>query len=122
MVTRKQYCVPLAHVQAKRHTLHFIGLTRSCDIVTGWLTLFSGGPLAPVLHEVQLELVDSAICQHVLRMLKPGHKHLTVLCAGPEEGGKDACQVVIPPPLGNLDPPPPHCVHPEGDEGKVGPS
>lgn len=58
-----------------------------------WFYLFSGGPLALVLHEVQLDLVDPAVCKHVLQTLKLGQDRFTVLCAGPEQGGKDACQV-----------------------------
>lgn len=49
--------------------------------------------MASVLHDVQLDLVDQRICKHILQNLKPGLQNLTVLCAGPERGGKDACQV-----------------------------
>lgn len=55
--------------------------------------------MASVLHEVQLSLVDPAICKHILQTLRPGLQNLTVLCAGPERGGKDACQVLTQPPL-----------------------
>lgn len=53
-----------------------------------------------VLKEVQLDLVNPAKCRHVLQTVKgsvlnqrPVRSHMTVLCAGPERGGKDACQV-----------------------------
>lgn len=54
--------------------------------------------MASVLHEVQLNLVDQGICQHILQTLKPELQNLTVVCAGPERGGKDACQVLSQPP------------------------
>ncbi|XP_060741781.1 ovochymase-2 [Tachysurus vachellii] len=50
------------------------------------------GQITSVVHEVQLDLVDPAICKHILQTLRPGLQNLTVLCAGPERGGKDACQ------------------------------
>lgn len=55
--------------------------------------------MASVLHEVQLNLVDPAICEHILQTIRPGLQNLTVLCAGPERGGKDACQVLTQPQL-----------------------
>lgn len=64
--------------------------------------LATGGRLPAVLRQVQLDLVDPAKCKHVLHTVKgSGPKHgavrpeaaMTVLCAGPERGGRDACQV-----------------------------
>uniref|UniRef100_A0A8C8IGZ7 Ovochymase 2 n=1 Tax=Oncorhynchus tshawytscha TaxID=74940 RepID=A0A8C8IGZ7_ONCTS len=52
----------------------------------------SGGLLPAILREVQLELVEPAKCKYVLQTLRPTQQALTVLCAGPERGGKDACQ------------------------------
>lgn len=55
-----------------------------------------------MLREVQLDLVDPAKCKYVLQTVKssvlnqrPGRPQpaMTVLCAGPERGGRDACQV-----------------------------
>lgn len=47
-----------------------------------------------------MDLVNPAKCKHVLQTVKgsvlnqgPGISHTTVLCAGSEGGGKDACQV-----------------------------
>ncbi|KAB5571577.1 hypothetical protein PHYPO_G00226640 [Pangasianodon hypophthalmus] len=60
--------------------------------VAGWGRTKERGQMASVLHEVQLNLVDPAICKHILQTLSPGLQNLTVLCAGPERGGKDACQ------------------------------
>uniref|UniRef100_A0A4W5JYR3 Ovochymase 2 n=1 Tax=Hucho hucho TaxID=62062 RepID=A0A4W5JYR3_9TELE len=51
-----------------------------------------GGLLPAILREVQLELVEPAKCKYVLQTLRPTQQALTVLCAGPERGGKDACQ------------------------------
>ncbi|KAL7862619.1 hypothetical protein SRHO_G00116030 [Serrasalmus rhombeus] len=67
-------------------------LPKTRCVVAGWGRTKERGPLTPVLHEVELDLVESAVCQHVLQMLRLGQDHFTVLCAGPEEGGKDACQ------------------------------
>ncbi|KAJ0069180.1 hypothetical protein NL108_003099, partial [Boleophthalmus pectinirostris] len=67
-------------------------------VVAGW----GKTKESKTLREVQLNLVDPAKCKHVLQTLKsailsPQRLHrpppaLTVLCAGPETGGKDACQ------------------------------
>ncbi|KAK3535608.1 hypothetical protein QTP70_017801, partial [Hemibagrus guttatus] len=61
-------------------------------IVAGWGRTKERGQMASLVHEVQLDLVDPAICKHILQTLRPGLQNLTVLCAGPERGGKDACQ------------------------------
>ncbi|CAB1313538.1 unnamed protein product [Coregonus sp. 'balchen'] len=37
-------------------------------------------------------LVEPAKCKYVLQTLRPTQQALTVLCAGPERGGKDTCQ------------------------------
>ncbi|XP_075898734.1 ovochymase-2 [Nelusetta ayraudi] len=71
----------------------------SC-IMGGWGRVKEKGRPSPVLREVQLDLVDPAKCRHVLQTVKgsvlnqkPGRSQTTtVLCAGPERGGKDACQ------------------------------
>lgn len=56
-----------------------------------------------VLREVHLDLVDRAKCKYVLQTLKGSMMNqrlvrpqpsMTVLCAGPETGGRDACQVL----------------------------
>lgn len=52
-----------------------------------------GGPLPAVLREVMLDLVDTGRCRHVLQGLRPKPQPLTVVCAGPERGSRDACQV-----------------------------
>uniref|UniRef100_A0A3P9CD05 Ovochymase 2 n=1 Tax=Maylandia zebra TaxID=106582 RepID=A0A3P9CD05_9CICH len=60
-----------------------------------------GGCLPMVLREVHLDLVDRAKCKYVLQTLKGSMMNqrlvrpqpsMTVLCAGPETGGRDACQ------------------------------
>ncbi|XP_047658032.1 ovochymase-2 isoform X2 [Tachysurus fulvidraco] len=61
-------------------------------IVAGWGRTKERGQITSVVHEVQLDLVDPAICKHILQTLRPELQNLTVLCAGPERGGKDACQ------------------------------
>ncbi|XP_038561163.1 ovochymase-2 isoform X1 [Micropterus salmoides] len=72
----------------------------SC-IVGGWGRMKEKGRLPAVLREVQLDLVDPAKCKYVLQTVKSSIRNqrparpqpaMTVLCAGPERGGKDACQ------------------------------
>ncbi|MEQ2312120.1 hypothetical protein AMECASPLE_027662, partial [Ameca splendens] len=59
------------------------------------------GRLPAILREVNLGLVDQAKCKHILHTIKSSFSKqkrglleadMTVLCAGPEEGGRDACQ------------------------------
>ncbi|XP_043084769.1 ovochymase-2-like [Puntigrus tetrazona] len=61
-------------------------------VVGGWGRITEKGPLSSVLQEVQLDLLEQSKCKHVLQTLRPGQKTFTVLCAGPERGGRDACQ------------------------------
>lgn len=58
-----------------------------------------------MLREVRLDLVKPAKCKYVLQTVKRWHVNqrasgpqpaMTVLCAGPERGGRDACQVEKP--------------------------
>ncbi|KAM8751217.1 ovochymase-2 [Acanthopagrus schlegelii] len=70
-------------------------------IVGGWGRVKEKGRLPAVLREVRLDLVDPARCKHVLQTVKSSLLSqrparplpaMTVLCAGPERGGRDACQ------------------------------
>ncbi|XP_057186486.1 ovochymase-2-like [Triplophysa rosa] len=61
-------------------------------VVAGWGRIKDRGPLPLVLQEVDLDVVEQSRCKHVLQTLRPGQKVFTVLCAGPERGGRDACQ------------------------------
>ncbi|XP_029992705.1 ovochymase-2 [Sphaeramia orbicularis] len=72
----------------------------SC-IVGGWGRMREKGHLPSVLREVQLDLVDPSKCKRVLQTVKSSvltlgpngsQPAMTVLCAGPERGGRDACQ------------------------------
>ncbi|KAM3870233.1 ovochymase-2 [Diretmus argenteus] len=85
-------CLPLANENFPPKT--------SC-IVGGWGRMKERGRLPAVLREVQLDLVEPARCKHVLQTLQTSllnqgpdrpRPTMTVLCAGPERGGKDACQ------------------------------
>ncbi|XP_061077234.1 ovochymase-2 [Conger conger] len=60
--------------------------------VSGWGQLRERGHLPTNLREVQLDLVNQAKCKHIIQTVKPDQKTFTVICAGPENGGKDACQ------------------------------
>ncbi|XP_051545699.1 ovochymase-2-like [Myxocyprinus asiaticus] len=61
-------------------------------VVGGWGRIKERGLLPAVLQEVHLDLVEQSRCKHVMQNLRPGQKTFTVLCAGPEKGGRDACQ------------------------------
>ncbi|XP_062245630.1 ovochymase-2 [Platichthys flesus] len=68
---------------------------RTRCIVGGWGRTKERGRLPAVLREVQLDLVDPAKCQYVLQTLRGPvrpRSAMTVVCAGPERGGRDACQ------------------------------
>ncbi|XP_030280894.1 ovochymase-2 [Sparus aurata] len=88
----KPICLPLPEEKIPPET--------NC-IVGGWGRVKEKGRLPAVLREVQLDLVDPAKCQHVLQTIKSSllnqrparpQPAMTVLCAGPERGGRDACQ------------------------------
>ncbi|KAF7707656.1 hypothetical protein HF521_018874 [Silurus meridionalis] len=66
--------------------------TRNSCIVAGWKQTKERGRMASVFHEVQLDLVDLSVCEHILQTLRLGLQNFTVLCAGPGRGGKDACR------------------------------
>ncbi|XP_047451814.1 ovochymase-2 [Mugil cephalus] len=82
-------CLPLPDENIRPQT--------SC-IVGGWGRTKERGRLPAVLREVQLDLVKPAKCKNVLQTVilnQSPIRHspvLTVLCAGPERGGRDACQ------------------------------
>uniref|UniRef100_A0A3Q2EKY8 Granzyme M n=1 Tax=Cyprinodon variegatus TaxID=28743 RepID=A0A3Q2EKY8_CYPVA len=68
--------------------------------VAGWGKT-KEGRLSTVLREVHLGLVEQAKCKYTLRTIissfakqkqRLSNAGMTVLCAGPEEGGRDACQ------------------------------
>uniref|UniRef100_A0A3B3QRC3 Ovochymase 2 n=1 Tax=Paramormyrops kingsleyae TaxID=1676925 RepID=A0A3B3QRC3_9TELE len=61
-------------------------------IVTGWGRIKEGGCTPATLQQVDLELLEAHRCQHVLKTVRPVVKGFTVVCAGPERGGRDACQ------------------------------
>uniref|UniRef100_A0A3B4WQS6 Ovochymase 2 n=1 Tax=Seriola lalandi dorsalis TaxID=1841481 RepID=A0A3B4WQS6_SERLL len=75
-------------------------LPQTSCIVGGWGRI-KEGRLPAVLREVRLDLVDPAKCKYVLQTVKGSvlnqgpvrpQAAMTVLCAGPERGGRDACQ------------------------------
>lgn len=64
--------------------------------LTGWGRLSEGGILPSVLQEVKVDIVSNDKCEEMF--LKAGrHENITdiFICAGYEEGGKDACQVSL---------------------------
>ncbi|KAM4553187.1 ovochymase-2 [Fundulus diaphanus] len=85
-------CLPLPDLKIPPRT--------NC-VVAGWGKTRERGRLPAVLREVHLGLVDQAKCKYVLQTIKSSPSKpkrglpkaaMTVLCAGPEEGGRDACQ------------------------------
>ncbi|MEQ2250756.1 hypothetical protein ILYODFUR_004097 [Ilyodon furcidens] len=85
-------CLPLPDLQIPPWT--------NC-VVAGWGKTRERGRLPAILREVNLGLVDQAKCKHILKTIKSSFSKqkrglleadMTVLCAGPEEGGRDACQ------------------------------
>lgn len=83
--------------------LNIVKLDWSFLIYSNLCNCFLGGHLPMVLREVHLDLVDRAKCKYVLQTLKGSMMNqrlvrpqpsMTVLCAGPETGGRDACQVL----------------------------
>ncbi|KAL2093995.1 hypothetical protein ACEWY4_011307 [Coilia grayii] len=79
----KPLCLPLPSEKFPPQT--------SC-IVAGWGRVRERGYLPPVNREVMLDIVEPARCKHVLQTLRPRQTPVTVVCAGPDRGGRDACQ------------------------------
>nr|XP_020460110.1 ovochymase-2-like isoform X2 [Monopterus albus] len=76
-------------------------LPQTSCIVGGWGRIKEKGRLPAILREVQLNLVEPSKCKYVLQTVHSSVLHkrpvqswsaMTVLCAGPERGGRDACQ------------------------------
>lgn len=60
-------------------------------VVTGWGKMFEDGPRSATLREVRIPLMSPAICGDVWHY--PGLIHpATMMCAGFQDGGRDACQ------------------------------
>ena len=59
------------------------------DLVTtsGWGALSEGGSSPDVLHEVDVPVVSGAVCKQAYSSFND-----TMICAGYQQGGKDACQ------------------------------
>uniref|UniRef100_H3BXA5 Ovochymase 2 n=1 Tax=Tetraodon nigroviridis TaxID=99883 RepID=H3BXA5_TETNG len=88
----KPICLPLTEESVPPGTGCLLG---------GWGRVREKGRLPAVLREVRLDLVKPAKCKYVLQTVKRWHVNqrasgpqpaMTVLCAGPERGGRDACQ------------------------------
>ncbi|XP_077334560.1 transmembrane protease serine 11C-like [Lithobates pipiens] len=58
--------------------------------VTGWGALEYGGPVSPILRQLEVKIISLDMCaspQMYGSLIKP-----SMLCAGYMDGGKDACQ------------------------------
>ncbi|XP_073457114.1 transmembrane protease serine 11D-like [Aquarana catesbeiana] len=58
--------------------------------VTGWGALEYRGPISPILRQVEVKIISSLKCN--TPEMYGGVIQPSMLCAGYEEGGKDACQ------------------------------
>ncbi|XP_061578746.1 ovochymase-2-like [Cololabis saira] len=85
-------CLPLPDVTVPPGTTCVVG---------GWGRTKERGRLPAVLREVHLDLVNPAKCKYLLHTVRRSllsqragqlQPVTTILCAGPERGGKDACQ------------------------------
>ena len=56
--------------------------------ITGWGRLSSGGSSPNVLQQVSVPIASRARCDKAY----PGKIHDSMICAGLDQGGKDACQ------------------------------
>lgn len=56
-------------------------------VVTGWGALDFPGGYPDALHEVTVPIVDQVLCNEAMN----GRITPNMICAGPEEGGRDAC-------------------------------
>lgn len=78
-------CLPITHYED-----YGSGNTREDCVVTGWGTLYSGGPSPSVLHEVHKPIVSDSVCATAYGT---SFHALTMMCAGNyASGGQDACQ------------------------------
>ena len=60
--------------------------------VTGWGTLFAGGPFPPVMKEIDLPIMSNAACEKEFRAAGYREKiESTMMCAGYSDGRKDTC-------------------------------
>jgi len=61
-------------------------------LVAGWGAVSEGGLVADRLQEVTVEVTDHLRCRTAYKKLVGAELGLDILCAGVEDGGKDACQ------------------------------
>ena len=60
--------------------------------VTGWGTLFAGGPFPPVMKEIDLPIMTNAACEKEFQAAGYREKiENTMMCAGYSDGRKDTC-------------------------------
>lgn len=61
--------------------------------VIGWGTLKESGSRSPILMEVDVPIVSNEACDAAIKDINPNYGISdAMLCAGLDEGGKDACQ------------------------------
>ncbi|CAL7934486.1 unnamed protein product [Xylocopa violacea] len=81
-------CLP---VEDSLRYRNFIG---TLPFVAGWGRIYYHGPLSNVLKEVQVQVLNNTLCKSKFSKSRNIAINGGSLCAGYEEGGKDACQVV----------------------------
>ncbi|XP_018415220.1 PREDICTED: ovochymase-2-like [Nanorana parkeri] len=61
-------------------------------VALGWGRTLEHGPVAKILQQVTLPIVEQEACMRTMQTLGPRATFQTAVCAGFPEGGKDACQ------------------------------
>jgi secreted trypsin-like serine protease len=64
----------------------------SSPFVAGWGAIQFNGPSSSTLRQVQVPIVADAVCQEKYKGFKSVHVDDSNICAGFQNGGKDACQ------------------------------
>lgn len=89
------YTTTIAPVTPLSPTLSFLATPTVDATVTGWGARNPAGgdpDYADALHQVSVPIVEQAVCQASYdAALRPGAITDNMICAGPEEGGRDSC-------------------------------
>ncbi|XP_076766249.1 venom protease-like [Xylocopa sonorina] len=73
-------------------SLRYRDFTGTLPFVAGWGRIYHHGPLSDVLLEVQVPVITNTLCRERYSRIKRLAINGGTLCAGYEEGRKDACQ------------------------------
>ncbi|GAA2749033.1 MULTISPECIES: S1 family peptidase [Kitasatospora] len=98
--TRDVAVLTLAEAQTGRSVIELVGAGETepyqagtAAEVLGWGDTRGNGSYSPTLREVQVPIVSDAVCGHAYPQGgESAYDAATMVCAGAEQGGKDACQ------------------------------